>query len=351
MSETISYENITFDKIFPQCRDDFNITISDSNNLKEMGSEPFNLCNSFIENNACNKEINYANLITICKGLVFYLYHIKNKNGSNDDYKKLACKYFNYKLQDMLKKYKCKYNDPAKGYIEMKQYRDNITTIENSFLDTCDNEVTCLEDSTFNIYMYFDQLYYALTLLERGNICSYYDQKFMEYEKKLREFVPEKNDIATLLNHLIRRYNRSILENNLCVNKISLTEISVTQTPVPEKPLSEEPRSKETLPAISPIKNENNDNIVIETIQIKHSGLSMGKWVGIVVFSSAILIMTFIIYKVIYIYTRNASLIRRRVKKLRKLLNIKSVNHNDAMTSSEETYKNRNHNQYKIAYI
>ncbi|GAW84489.1 variable surface protein [Plasmodium gonderi] len=347
MSEAIIYNNISFDKIFPQCRDDFNITISDSNNLKEMRSELFNLCNSFIENNACNKEINYANLLTICEGLVFYLYHIKNNSESNDNYKNLACKYFNYKLQDMLNKYECKSKDPQEGYSILKQYWSNHTTIENSFLNICDKEVTKFEDSTLKIFKYFDQLYYALTLLDKGRECTDSDKKFKNYVNELESYVSNNSSIATLLNNLITRYNKSIPKSKSCDKPISLTELPLIKVSETETSLTQKTQTDKFLNVVSENGKIRSEERAVHGVQIKHSNLSMGKWVGIVVSSSVLLIMSFFLYK----YTRNASFIGRSVRKLRKLLNKKSENYNDVMGSSEETYKNRIHKHYKVAYV
>ncbi|GAW84568.1 variable surface protein [Plasmodium gonderi] len=357
MPETLSYESINFEGIFPQCRDDYNSLLDPWCNSSSMKTELLILCNDFIMHHLQDKtKVNFI-LQNSCRGLGFYLCHIKNKSGPRDNYKNAACKYFSYKLQSMLKNYEFKDNDAKTGYNNLKQYWVKLNTNDKSFLDICNNDVHNLESSTFDIFKYFDQLYFLLPLIIKHNNCSEYATIFKTYVNYLKVYVFKNNSIRTLLNFLIRDYNGKIQKSTLCANDLSLDEISVPETSMPETSIPEtsipETSIPETsipevsVPKTSSKRNEIIDNMVIQAIQIKQSSLSIGKCVGIFVFSSAILIMTFIIYK----YTRNASFIRKRVKKLRKMFNIKIENHNDVMGSSEETYKNRIHKHYKIAYV
>ncbi|GAW84490.1 variable surface protein [Plasmodium gonderi] len=342
MTKTLSYENIKFHEIFPQFRDIYNKNISDSSDLTSMKSKILNLCNNLIRFHLKNEQIRDYRLPNSCSGLGLYLYLIKSDISYNVNYKNLACKYFNYKLQEMLNNYECNIKDPKSVYNKMKLYKNQLATDENSFLDICDNEVTSLKDSTFNIFKYFDQLYYFLPLIKNDNDCSQYAGKFNDYVNYLKVYVSENNSIPTLLNNLISEYNKRIQNSDLCANELSLDEIYVTELSVPVASVT-----ASSVNEISEKGNVINNNMAMQNIQITHSGLSIGKLVGIIILSSVVLIMTFILHK----YTRNASFIRRGVRRLKKLVNTKGENHNDVMSSSEETYKNRNYNQYKIAYV
>ncbi|GAW84491.1 variable surface protein [Plasmodium gonderi] len=347
MSETVSYKNIRFDIIFPECRIDFNKTITDWSNFNNIRAELYALCNDFLKTFVKYEQMHNFTLQTSCTGLGLFLYYIAYKNKSNASYKELACKYFNYKLQDMLKNYEFIDNDPKTGYNNLKQYWAKLTKNDTSFLDICNNVLHNLEASAFDIFKYFDKLYFFLPLIKNDNLCSENAGKFKGYVNNLKVYVSENNSIRTLLNNLIRDYNGRIHKSALCDNDLSLVEISVTESSEREISVPEISVPEISVPKSSPKGNGIKDNMMIQAIQIKHSGLSIGIWVGIVVFSSAILIMAYIIYK----YTRNALFIRRRVKKLKKLLNINIENRNNVMGSSEEIYKNRINMQYKIAYV
>ncbi|GAW84487.1 variable surface protein [Plasmodium gonderi] len=246
----------------------------------------------FISKDVLIDNKNYVNLLNSCKGLSFYLYHIKNKTGTNEDYNKLACKYFNYKLQDMLENCGCNLKDPESAYNKMKQYSYLLPINEKSFLDICNNDVTSLQERIFKIFKYFDQLYFVLLLIKNDMHCSKYAGNFKVYVNNLIEYVSKNNSIATLLNALINKYNERILKNISCAEEIPLIEISVTEKPQPGHHLTEG----------SAKKNKISDNMELQTIQIKNSALSIGKWIGIIIMPSAMLLMTFFLYKVIYIF-------------------------------------------------
>ncbi|GAW84586.1 variable surface protein [Plasmodium gonderi] len=346
MSGTLSYEKIRYEKIFPQFRDIYNTTIYRFSNSIDIITGLSKLCNYLIMLYFKENQEHYVSLQTKCKGLGLYLYHIKDKITSDNSYKNLACIYFNYKLQDMLKNCECNIKDPETVYNLMSNHSYLVPQNGNYFLNICYNDITSLADSTFEIFMYFDQVYEALPFIEKGINCSFYDGKFKEYVNKLINYVPSNSSIATLLNDLITRYNKSI-PNSKCPEPISLTKLGLIEISKTETILTQNSHTEKFLTEESEKGKIISGETAVHGIQIKHSGLSMGKWVGVVVLSSALLIMAFFLYK----YTRNTSFIRQRARKLRKLMNIKSENHNDVLGSHEETYKNRIHNQYKIAYV
>ncbi|GAW84142.1 variable surface protein [Plasmodium gonderi] len=329
-------EDINFEEMFPKYIYDYNsYIISERLNLAFKYVPVCNEINKKINPNGWKNQLNFT---PDCRNLSLFLHHIKN---ISENEKKARCKYFNYKLKDLITKNKCTCNPVSKCYENMIAEKGAYMTVPN-ICKTYVDDLPILDGYSFTVFQHLDDLYNVIFHINIDkNKCHFYNNLFYKYITVLRNYTYENKKIhSNLIDKVILEFQKVCSgyvtppagfelvkresENHNTLNHKSVKSESVISTAGnPDRIF---------------IKHENHDALY------DSSGTSTGISTGVVIIT--FLLMSFLLYK----YTPYGSLIQMKVKKLMKCLNNENEDDVNLIESFERKYKNSIDESYRIAY-
>ncbi|GAW84227.1 variable surface protein, partial [Plasmodium gonderi] len=315
----------SFKDILPKCRDDFNRF--GMNQRKEPYFTQYSkYCNEF------RKNINYTtgrqmNFDISCKDVLFYLNYIDNNTSKTKIHLEQSCKYFFYKLKDLVKSYGGSCGKTESCYKKIREKNSKITY-------TVDIPDTCLEYA--NNYNINDDIYTTFQNLEKlydihGKFeklqedCNSFLRTFNEYDRIFTECKKWDNNesIKNELGKFYDEYNKYHKKNIECKATREALHSSTEAAPVTDVG---------TDLVEAPVSNAVTD-------------VWIDKGTGMGVFTVLLLIIMFILYK----YTIFGSFLQSLVRMLRKTIFKKNSYHYNLTDSFDRTYNYSNENNYRIA--
>ncbi|GAW84192.1 variable surface protein [Plasmodium gonderi] len=251
-----------------------------------------------------------------CIPLGFYLNHIE-QNKSNKDFNVQAnCRYFYYKLRDLVKKCKGNCINNKNCYDVFRDVWKRRTRLIN-VPDICKEvvkDMCIIEEALSDVFYYLDELYRTLNELKRNrNSCEHYKDKCEEHIGRLRNCDFSGNlSLMKVIEKFEKEYYR--------------------ECPMPVVPVTIQYPNPDIL--INGKKKATSPGVMIDTLtgtveeattNALNSTLT-GKGTGVIVLPFIMLTIVFVLYK----YTRYGSLLQLGVKALKCMLKKKKVK--DLMT-------------------
>ncbi|GAW79034.1 variable surface protein [Plasmodium gonderi] len=309
-----------------------------------------------------NKRIeasNFTDFHKSCHVLCFYLKHINDKKRDHSDFNAGgSCKYFFYRLRDLMYKYggSCKTTKSCYEQLRIK----NLKTKRIDVPIICEKYVKDIEDishDTFNKMMDLDKLYGHLEVLKslsnasNNNTCQRAKVSIGICDEVLEGLKNDQNlSIREVLEEFKRDYDTHKKRFSGCYNRPKSTAtpkrtMEVTETQITVEALRETGAEKQvTAEAPHEIEEETQIGAEIQA-QIgeeRETGIGTGMFVS----SFASLIIMFILYK----YTNYGSYLIRGIRKLWKLRRKQNNDHSNIIDSFDKTYRNLNNKRNGIAY-
>ncbi|GAW84453.1 variable surface protein, partial [Plasmodium gonderi] len=191
-----------FSNIFPKCRDGFQW-----NNVSPHGVVP-----NFLTKLCSNFNRDYRTVGTDvhpfakdCQLVTYYLNHIYIKVTSIE--LNACCKYFFYKLKDLLSKYQWKCEDTKSCYEAMKslsrdkEFKDQIYPL----FSQCDSNLSDFNYDIYQIFKKLDVIYHALNEFKNKSCPNKSDLDKINNEKKFLE--RSQNKYSESFTQLLRNFN------------------------------------------------------------------------------------------------------------------------------------------------
>ncbi|GAW83967.1 variable surface protein [Plasmodium gonderi] len=205
-----------FKNIFPICSEDYNK--HSRNQSKENSTELMNSCSAITATLGFSQ--NHESFVPNCKDLIIYLDYIQSKPPLSDI--NARCKYFNYKLKQIL-------NSQKYNKLGTKSAYTNMITITNSINhkkvpDICKNYVDDLDDSTFEILEALDNLYDYLK--GQGNKCNFHSECYVKYMELSSKYVGVHN---RSLRELLSNFKDEYIENREDVDTRNIPQVTSNQ--------------------------------------------------------------------------------------------------------------------------
>ncbi|GAW84203.1 variable surface protein [Plasmodium gonderi] len=180
--------------ILPNCRNDFNRYGKDNRNW------PYNAyslyCTKFCTRILCAR--NSQNFNRSCMDILFYLYYLNNSKTMDNFHLEQSCKYFFYKLKELLKIYGGKCGTTKDCYEKLRLKIWNVyyfgVDIPNICLQYTENND--IDEDTYTKFKNLENLYNIYGKFEeRQNNCHSYtifDSFLHSIVKKLRKIINKK---------------------------------------------------------------------------------------------------------------------------------------------------------------
>ncbi|GAW84099.1 variable surface protein [Plasmodium gonderi] len=328
--KTEKINNFDFTSIYPDCRNDFN-NYNRSSLHASLYSGYSAVCNNFRLNIGVH---GYGQVFqeNFCLPLCYYLNYIKESNSKSDFNVDASCKYFYYKLKDLVKKYRGTCDERGNCYVILRLPRKNATLI--NVPDICMKvveDISIIEENLYNVFYHLDGLYTAIHRCNKNPRLCKWDGKTCKNAIENLKTCEFKNNRS--FNELITKFENQY--NSLCSE--------------PEHKSVKEKRTPQEISIIEK-NSEASENARTQAIKDKYTSAMIGTFTdtgtGMVVLPFIIFIIVFVLFK----YTSYGSYIQLGVKNLRSALKKKNKNHSDLIDSFEKTYKNSVDKKYKVAY-
>ncbi|GAW84520.1 variable surface protein [Plasmodium gonderi] len=332
--EDISDANeFNFQNIFPQCRYDIN-----GIEYRELKNPWYNLCSP-----TCNdfqKRINVSSDVSFyfhksCIILCMYLKHIQINKSSSHVKEKACCKYFYYKLKELIKNYRGTCTTTKECYEKMRikenQGRMDIPNICVSHLYGIDD----INDDTYEKFQYLQKLYDIEDKFNKTWVdCPTANKiinEYISYSEKNKN-VNNNQSFREELNKVNVRYNAYRNKKSNCFPSRKPSHSSLES-------------GKDTGAIIGTDTYTKSASFTdIEAYAAIHRGTSTVT--GVSVLTITILMIIFFLYK----YTSYGSFLQSIVRKLRRRMKKKYDNSLNIKDSFDKTYTNLNKSNYRIAY-
>ncbi|GAW84458.1 variable surface protein [Plasmodium gonderi] len=209
-----------FMNIFPTCSDDYNNHAR--NRSLENSSELVNPCTAITI--LSNFRENRESFMPKCTELIIYLDYIYSK--ATPSYTTRCCKYFNYKLKQILKSNEHSTQNTNVAYSSM--IRNTDSEIYKKVQDICKNHVDDLDESTFKILETLDNLYDMLK--KENNKCTSNSECYEKYMELSRKHNGVDNHS---LYELLSNFKKDYIENREHIDKGNMIQVtSKVETPV-----------------------------------------------------------------------------------------------------------------------
>ncbi|GAW84271.1 variable surface protein [Plasmodium gonderi] len=292
-------EYFDFKNIFPACYDDFNANIINDSSFDNHTIK--NTCNGITNHLKINQNTRSI-FKSDCRYLILYLDYIEKNEFTVDI--KAYCKYFNYKLKEILELYKCSFKDTKNVYEKMISIGNNSQ--HKKVANICITDFEDLDEGNFNVLHKLNELYY--TFRSKSNTCISNSDCFKSYIQLSDICDQGKNKSLCELLNKFKKENMKYMKNA---------------------------ESKEESPTVS-----------------YHSYVISARTIILTLFiiSFTILMIIFFLYKVKYNinYTSYRSFLQQILWMFRRTLNKKNKDNLKIMHSFELTYNNLIDNNYQI---
>ncbi|GAW84600.1 variable surface protein, partial [Plasmodium gonderi] len=212
-------DTFDFTNIFPQCQDGFQwINFTPHGELPDKLTS---LCSDF--------NLNYRTshsphpFVTDCRLVTYYLKHIQNKE--KNIILNACCKYFFYKLKNLLKKFPSTCQDTKSCYEAIKslscqkKFNEQISPL----FSLCDSKVSDSVEKIFHIFERIDYTYDNLSLLI-SNKRNPVDSKFKNFKSGMNYLEGFHNMYNDSFKELLINFNNYYLEY---VKKLNQNDSSV----------------------------------------------------------------------------------------------------------------------------
>ncbi|GAW84478.1 variable surface protein [Plasmodium gonderi] len=303
---------LSFKDIFPTCKDLYHKN-SSQNGLSHINGKIKTPCNNFDNSFRSNKQHNY-NLVPDCTKFGPYLYKIKDYS---EDKRKPYCNFFIYELKRLVRNKNPKFKKFDELY---KKLIETYETADVKGLDICNDYISLMNDTVYDIFEKFDKLYYNF--------------------KDLRS---EKNNKHVYVNECVKKYEELIKLDKTKINSTIKEELDKFKSDFHNYlRVSENKYEVELL---------NSSLGKLDTSATTAEALSGGTtysvtWTSTGVLFFAILIIIFIVYN----YTAYGTYLRPGKRKLKNMWNKKNKKHDELINFFERTQKNIIQNKHNILY-
>ncbi|GAW84427.1 variable surface protein [Plasmodium gonderi] len=195
-------KDFDFTGIFPKCRTEYiAATVVDNNAF-------YSECSNISREEGI-KDYYYINF---CSKLSNYLNHIKNKSDETDI--KRSCKYLNYKIKDELKKLKPYCNSEKECY---KKIVNSFKVRKNLEFDKCEEYIENLDEGTFYVLVYLNDLYGELENFEQNKDMSLFGSIILSTYSRLSRICEQSDNesFRVLLEDF--KLNNNVIEKDITV--------------------------------------------------------------------------------------------------------------------------------------
>ncbi|GAW83988.1 variable surface protein [Plasmodium gonderi] len=333
--------SIDFNSIYPKCKNEY----EEAKNIYRNGT-PENTSLGFACRDICQELTGNRGMCGFyidCLYTGSYLFHIKNNANIK---KEESCSYYNYKLNKIFKNFSttCT-NNEQNCYNKITSNRTNVRI---NIPDICKDHIKKLEQGTYEIFNFMDELYMYLYKIPSGYyICHYREPCVKIYNNLLnkRKILQTQNDsIYNLLDSFSKLYNNYKNHGYYCRRAQNILDSPyerdrmLLQEDESRKKIQERNEKTEKAQDIDQVQEMTSSTVQQVTSELV-TQVDTGTLTGITFLIITVATIIFFIYK----FTVFGSLLHPRVKKLKKRYKPKSTDHFNLIDSLKISQDLSNH--------